>query len=172
MLNIPFKSSIFERRLYLHGQQSLVLSQWNHQFFPTSNNEHLIHRFQLNPFQEGLHRLYTVELVFTLFQTFFSRKVRTKFWIKKILANLIEYLLKIKFETNLSSTFRSHLNSPPSLRETITAGFFISDMVMIVVFIKIWRDSKFKYLDKSVWLNYGRKSRKIDIFIFSVVRWQ
>ena len=139
-----------------------------------SNNEHLIHRFQLNPFQEGLHRLYVVELVFTSFQTFFSRKFWKNFEkiSKKNLANLIEYFLKINFETNLSSTFRSHLNSPPSLRETITAGFFISDMVMIVVFIKIWRDSKFKYLDKFVWLNYGRKSRKIDIFIFSVVRWQ
>ena len=34
-----------------------------------SNNERLIRRFQQNPFQEGLHHLYVLELVFAWFQT-------------------------------------------------------------------------------------------------------
>ena len=39
-----------------------------------SSNEHRIHRFLLNPFREGLHRLYVVESVFAWFQTLFPIK--------------------------------------------------------------------------------------------------
>ena len=62
-----------------------------------SNNERLIRRFQQNPFQEGLHHLYVLELVFAWFQTLlpikpkfaqdFSRKSVRALYLEQVTSN-------------------------------------------------------------------------------------